>query len=191
MRIEEAQREMRRVYLGGSVGGFVCAVLWLTSAGIATWGSRTLAVYVLVLGGAFIFPAMTLVLKLMGRPVAASKENPLNKLAMQVAFTVPLAIPLILAATRNQPEWFYAGFLIVVGAHYLPFVTLYGSPVFYVVGAVMIGAGVAFPLLKPGEFAIGGWFGGVLFVVLGVWLAVTHAGEAAKLGAGAAPTHSP
>jgi hypothetical protein len=189
MRIEEAQREMRRIYLGGSVGAFVCAILWLGSAAIATWGSRTLAVYVLMLGGAFIFPAMTLVLKLMGRPAFASKDNPLNKLAMQVAFTVPLSIPLILAASRNQPEWFYAGFLIVVGAHYLPFVTLYGQPLFYAVAAVMIGAGVALPLLQPGVFAVGGWFAGILFAVLGVWLAVSHAGEAAKLAA--VPTHSP
>jgi uncharacterized protein DUF7010 len=192
MRIEEAQSEMRRVYLGGSVGAFVCAVLWLASAAIATWGSGTLAVYVLMLGGAFIFPAMTLVLKLMGRPTLASKENPLNKLAMQVAFTVPLSIPLILAATKNQSEWFYAGFLIVVGAHYLPFVTLYGMQLFYGVAAVMIGAGVALPILQPGVFAIGGWFGGAMFVVLGVWLTVAHAAEAARLaGPGAAPTHSP
>ncbi len=29
MRIEDAQREMRDVHLGGSVGGFVSGALWL------------------------------------------------------------------------------------------------------------------------------------------------------------------
>ena len=188
MRIDEAQREMRQVYLGGSVGAFVVAVLWLASAALGSMGMRAQAIYLLIFGGMFIFPLMTLVLRLMGRRASASRENPLNLLAMQVAFTVPLSIPLILAATRGNPEWFFAGFLIVVGAHYLPFVTLYGQPAFYGVAAALLGAGVALPILRPGDFAVGGWVGGVVFVVTGVYLAVNHVGESAREARNA---HSP
>ena len=59
---------------------------------------RTTAILALVLGGVFIFPLTTLVLRLSGRPASLRRENPLGFLAMQVAFTIPLAIPLILAA---------------------------------------------------------------------------------------------
>ncbi len=180
MRIDEAQREMRRIYLGGSVGGLVSGALWLASAAAATMGNRNLAVWTLILGGMGIFPATMLVLTLMGRKAVTRGENPLNALAMQAAFTIPLAIPLILVAMRGRPEWFYAGFLIIVGAHYLPFVTLYGQPLFYGAALVMVGAGFALPALAPGNFAIGGWVGGGILVLLGIALGVLHAVEQAR-----------
>jgi hypothetical protein len=177
VRIDEAQREMRRTYLCAFPGAFVTTVLWAASAAFATWGSRTGAVMTLIAGGMFIFPATLLVLRLLGRPAFTRRENPLNALAMQVAFTVPLSIPLILAATRHRPEWFYAGFLIVVGAHYLPFMTLYGHRAFLFPAVAMLGAGFALPVLRPGDFAIGGWAGTAILLVTGVVLVAANANE--------------
>lgn len=188
MRIDEAQREMRQTYLCAYPGAFVTTVLWAVSAAFATWGSRTTAVMTLIVGGMFIFPATLLVLKLMGRPALTRKENPLNALAMQVAFTVPLSIPLILAATQHRSEWFYAGFLIVVGAHYLPFLTLYGHRAFLFPAVAMLGAGFVLPVLRPGDFAIGGWAGTAILLVTGIILVAAHAAESAKP---ARATHSP
>ena len=175
MRLEDAQREMREAYRDGSLGGWVSGSIWLLSAAMGTWGSRTQAVWILIIGGMFIFPLSVLALKLVGARASLSKENPLGALAMQVAFTVPLAIPLILAATQGKPEWFYAGFLIVVGAHYLPFVTLYGQPLFWGAGFVMVAAGVWLPMLAPGEFALGGWVGGGMLIALGIVLGILNA----------------
>ena len=188
MRLEEAQREVREVYLGGWVGAFASAAVWLSSAALATWSTRTNGALAIILGGMLIFPLTMLALRVMGRRATLRRENKLGLLAMQVAFTVPLSIPLILAATQGKPEWFYAGFLIVVGAHYLPFVTLYGQPAFYPVAGVMVGTGFALPSLRPGEFAFGGWVGGALFVLLGFVLAVLHARESRR---GVTPAHSP
>jgi hypothetical protein len=178
MTIREAQEEMRAVYVGGSVGTFISSALWLASAALATWGSRTTAMLALALGGVFLFPVTVLLLRVLGRPTGVRKENPLAFLAMQVAFTIPLAIPLILAATAYRPEWFYAGFLIVVGAHYLPFVTLYGQPIFAAAGGLMVTAGILLPRLRPGEFATGAWLGGVLLAALGVVLLAAHTARA-------------
>ena len=175
MTIREAQEECREVFLGGSVGQLVSCAIWFASAALATWGSRTTAILALVLGGVFIFPLTTLVLRLSGRPASLRRENPLGFLAMQVAFTIPLAIPLILAATAYKAEWFYAGCLIVVGAHYLPFVTLYGQPIFAVAGVLMAAAGILLPRYRPGEFATGGWLGGAMLAALGIVLWAAHA----------------
>ena len=188
MRIDEAQREMRRTYLCAFPGAFVTAALWAASAALGTWGSRTQAVYFLIVGGMFIFPVTMLVLKLAGRSPVTRKENPLNALAMQVAFTVPLSIPLILAATRGNPEWFYAGFLIVVGAHYLPFLTLYGTPIFLLPAVTMLAAGFVLPVLKPGDFVIGGWVGTGILVLCGIVFAMAHAAGQAR---DARVAHSP
>jgi hypothetical protein len=178
MTIQEAQEEVRAVYLGGSVGQLVSGAIWLASAALATAGARQQAILTLLGGGVFIFPLTTLVLRLLGGRTSLRRENPLGLLAFQVAMTIPLAIPVILAATAHRPEWFYAGCLIIVGAHYLPFVTLYGLPVFAIGGGLMVGAGFLLPNLKPGEFALGGWVGGILLAVLGVVLAVMHRSSA-------------
>jgi hypothetical protein len=174
MTIREAQEESRAVFLGGSVGQLVSSAIWFASAALATWGSRNTAVLALVVGGVFIFPLTTLVLRALGRPASLSRENPLGFLAMQVAFTIPLAIPLILAATAYKPEWFYAGCLIVVGAHYLPFITLYGQPIFGAAGVLMAAAGILLPRVRPGEFATGGWLGAAMLAVLGIVLGAAH-----------------
>jgi hypothetical protein len=188
MQINEAQREMRTVYWSGSLGPFVSGAIWLVSAALGTWSSRNNAVLALVVGGMFIFPIGLVLLRALGQRASVRRENPLSALAMQSAFTVPLAIPLIIAAARWRPEWFYAGFLIVVGAHYLMFVTLYGQRAYYVIAAAMVGAGFALPFLLPGSFAAGGWIGGAQLVLFGAWLSVLHAREA-RLAA--SPAHSP
>jgi hypothetical protein len=171
MRLDLAQAEMRAAYLGGTVGNAVSALVWFASAALATWVSPRGGMLALVFGGMLIFPLTLLVLRLLGRRTSVSRDNPLPALAIQVAFTVPLAIPLVLAAAGYRAEWFYAGFLIVVGAHYLPFVTLYGRRVFFIAGMLMVGTGIALPVLARGSFALGGWVGGGMLLALATVLA--------------------
>ena len=92
---------------------------------------------VLVVVGAFIFPLTQLVLRAMGRRASLSPGNPLRFLAMQVAFTVPLSLPLVGAATLHHLNWFYPAMMIVVGAHYLPFMFLYGMWQFAILAAAL------------------------------------------------------
>jgi len=51
----------------------------------------------------------------------------MNALAMQVAFVLPLSLPLVFAATAYRQNWFYPAFMIALGSHYLPFIFLYGK----------------------------------------------------------------
>lgn len=180
MRIDEAQREMRQAYLSGSVGQLVSGGIWLLSSALATWVSPTIGIVALIVGGMFIFPLTVLLLTLLRGPLVVSRDNPLNALAVQVAFTVPLAIPLVLAAAHARTGWFYPGFMIVVGAHYLPFITLYGMRQFAVLAAVLVAGGWLLPVLAPEAFALGGWTGGGVLVVAGAWLLATHVGERAR-----------
>lgn len=181
MKLEDTQREMREVYLSGAPGSFVSGALWLVSAALGTWSTHNNAAIALIVGGMFIFPMTMLTLKLLGRRTTASRENPLNALAMQVAFTVPLAIPIIVVAALARPVWFYPGFMIVVGAHYLPFMTLYGMRHFAVPAVALVAGGWLLPALAPGAFALGGWVGGSVLLALGAWLLSVHR---ASLGRG-------
>jgi hypothetical protein len=100
----------------------------------------------LVLGGVFIFPITQLILRMSGRPASLSSENPMGQLAMQVAFTIPANLFVVAGATLYRLNWFYPACMIVLGAHYLPFVFLYGLWQFWVLGALLVGGGVANPL---------------------------------------------
>jgi hypothetical protein len=117
----------------------------------------------LAVGGAFIFPLTQFVLKLMGRPASLPRGHPMNALARQIAFIVPLCLPLIAAAALYRPDWFYPAFMIVVGAHYLPFAYLYGMWQGEGLGALLIGAGLAIGLWVP-IFSLGAWVSVTLFL---------------------------
>jgi len=164
MEINVAQHEVRSVYWGGSVGQAVSGAIWLASAALGTWVGVRYAIIMLVIGGIFIFPLTQLVFKLLGQRTSVSSGNPFNRLAMQIAFIVPLNIPVIGAAALYNLNWFYPAFMLVVGTHYMPFISLYGMWQFGILAAALIGGGVAISLLLPHSFVIGGWVTGVLLV---------------------------
>ncbi len=164
MTIENAQREMRFVYLGGAIGQAVSGVIWLISAALGTFVSRPAGMVSLFLGGCLIFLLTQLVLKLLGRAASTGKENPLNGLATEVAFIVPLCFPVIYAAAGYNINWYYPAFLIVVGAHYLPFMFLYGVRQYAILSGLLIAGGLVLALWLPTTFATGGWFGGIVLI---------------------------
>lgn len=174
MEIRTAQQEVRTVFINGSVGQAVSGLIWLISTALSTWVSVYYGMLALVLGGVAIFPLTQLALKLLGRRATLSRENPFNLLAMQVAFIVPLLIPVIWAASRGNINWFYPAFMVVVGAHYLPFMTLYGMWQYAILAAVLIGGGVAFIMLLPGAFTAGGWLTGAALIVFAIFAWQEH-----------------
>ncbi len=146
---------------------------------LATWGTPRQAIVTLVVGGFFIFPLTQLGLRLLGHRGALSRDNPLQGLAMQVAFTLPLSLPVVGAAALHRMEWFYPAFMVVLGAHYLPFVFLYGMRMFAVLSAVLVSAGLLLAMQGVGGFAGGAWLtGGALlaFAVLGRGLVARESG---------------
>jgi hypothetical protein len=157
MDVKEAQREIRSIYKGGFAGQLVSSVVWFLSAAAATWLSPTIGIYVLVIGGFFIFVLTQLLLRAMGRHTSLSAQNPLNQLAMQIAFTLPFSLPLVAAATLYRFHWFYPAFTIALGTHYLPFMFLYGMWQFGPLAAILVGSGLVIGLYGPEIFSLAGW----------------------------------
>ena len=85
MEIRDAQRDVRTVYLGSFPGLIVSSAIWFASAATGTWSRAGLAMWVLVLGGTFIYPLSTALLRAMGRSPALANDNPFGRLAMQIA----------------------------------------------------------------------------------------------------------
>ena len=170
MRITDAQREGRTIYEGGFCGQLVSGFIWLLSAALATWSTPRSAMVMLVGGGFFIFPLTTLLLHLRGKPAALSPANPFRYLAMQIAFVLPLSMPLVVPAVAYRATLFYPAMMILVGAHYLPFGTLYGMRCFFVLSGILVTSGITLALWFPATFSAGGWLTGavlLLFAVVG------------------------
>ncbi|MGZ9223377.1 MAG: DUF7010 family protein [Anaerolineales bacterium] len=173
MEIKSAQQEMRSAFRRGSVGQMVSGMIWLVSAILGTWVSARYGILALVLSGIFIFPLTQFTLRVMGRSAGLPNGHPLNQLAMQVAFIVPLSLPLIGAASLYNINWFYPAFMLVVGTHYMPFIFLYGMWEFAVLAAVMIGGSMAIALLLPHTFSAGGWFTAIVLLVFALVVQIT------------------
>lgn len=175
MQIQAAQFEMRRHFVGGFFGQLTSGLVWLGAAVLATWGTPRAAITWLVVGGMFIFPVTTLLLKLTRTPRALSPGNALVQLGAQVAFVLPLSMPLLLPVTRYRLEWFFPAMMVLVGAHYLPFVFLYGMRMFAVLCAMLVGAGVGMAMTGAGGFAGGAW---VTAAILFLFAAIGRASAA-------------
>jgi hypothetical protein len=165
MTISDAQFEIRRRFVGGFYGQLVSGLLWLTAAGLAVWRGPRVSIIMLVVGGFFIFPATELLIRAMGERTQVSSANALRSLGMQVAFVLPLSMPLLLPVGLYRLNWFYPAMMILLGAHYLPFVFLYGMRMFAVLAALLIGGGTLIALYFSASFSIGAWYTGTILLV--------------------------
>jgi len=177
MLIADAQRDARTVYLGGFVGQLASSIVWCASAAVATFVDPVTGFWALAIGGAAIFPLTQAILRIAGRPAALAPGNPLGGLAMQIAFTVPITLPVAGAAALHQRGWFYPACLIIVGAHYLPFVFLYGMRTFAGLAATLVAAGFAIGTTAPDRAVLGGWVGGVILFVFAFVLLAAYKKE--------------
>ncbi|RRR69496.1 MAG: hypothetical protein EI684_15485 [Candidatus Viridilinea halotolerans] len=164
MTIDAAQREMRTAFLGGFGGQFVAGLIWLVAAALGSWFAPAYGMATLFFGSMAIFPLTQLVVRLLGRPGAVSPTNGLWALGAQTAFIVPPSFLLVGAATLYQTHWFFPAAMIVVGVHYLPFITLYGMRMFGALAMVLVVAGAGLGLYGPPLFSLGGWVTGAVLL---------------------------
>jgi hypothetical protein len=88
----------------------------------------------------------------------------MNGLGIQVAFTLPLTLLLAIAIAAFHPAWFYPAVMIALGAHYLPFIFMYGMWQFGVLAAALIGSGVAIAMYVPAPVSLGAWLTAALLL---------------------------
>lgn len=66
-------------------------------------------------------------------------------------------------------ELVFPALTVLVGAHYMPFATLYGMRMFLFLAGVLIATGVAVAVYFAETFSLGAWIGGVILFVFG-WI---------------------
>lgn len=169
MNISDAQREVRFRFQGGFYGQLVSGALWLSSGCLAVTVGVKSAIIALVFGGFLIFPATESLVRISGMK-KLTEANTLRYLGMQVAFVLAFSMLLLLPVTQYRTNLFYPAMMILLGAHYIPFVFLYGMRLFAFLAAILIGGGVCIAMFGANTFSAGAWTTGIvllLFALLG------------------------
>ncbi|HKF51648.1 MAG TPA: hypothetical protein VKB26_05010 [Candidatus Acidoferrales bacterium] len=169
MDIQDAQREVRFVYIGGFLGQLLYSIIWLAAAALGTWVSPKASILTAVIAGFFVFPLMQMLLRLAGRPARVSKENSFHYLGMQVAFVLPFSMLLLVPIGQYELNLFFPALIILLGAHYLPFATSYGMRMFLFLAGILMAEGVLVAYFVPRSFSFGAWVAGVTLFVF-AWI---------------------
>ncbi len=142
MTFREAQQDIRRAFVGGGPGVFVSALVWFTAAAVERSQSTSTAFAVLFFGGMLIFPLATVSSRLLFRRKKEAADNPLGMTALESTiamigglFAAWLFLPL-------RPDYVFPLAAIAVGTHYAVFKTVYGDPLFWVLGALITALGL-------------------------------------------------
>ncbi len=158
---EFKRQALKKVFDGQLVSG----ILWLVSASLATWSSPRASITTLVAGGFFIFPLVVLLVRVSGVKERLSADNSLRELGMQVAFVLPASMPLLVPVGLYRLNWFFPAMMILLGAHYLPFVFLYGMRMFAILAILLVAGGILIALYWADSFSAGAWFTGIILLV--------------------------
>jgi hypothetical protein len=148
MNFEEAQADMRRAYYDGATGVLASASAWLAAAIVAWRHTPQAAIFTLLIGGMLIYPASVLLSKALGRSGVHAKTNPLAPLAASGTLWMLLVIPVAYGASLYRLDWFFPAMLLIIGGRYLTFATLYGTALYYALGAALAMAGLLMALAQ-------------------------------------------
>lgn len=173
MQIAAAQHEMATAHVRGAPGVFVSGMVWLVAGWF--WARHGVAdgFYALFLGGILIFPGSLLLSRLVFRAPKASAGNPLERLALESTAFLFAGLLLAFWFVRVAPELVFPAMAVTIGVRYLVFRTIYGNPVYWVLGGTLavIGAGLAMaPVTLPVNLAL---IVGAIEVVLSLVILLT------------------
>ncbi|SDR86830.1 hypothetical protein SAMN05216503_1215 [Polaribacter sp. KT25b] len=142
MTLLEAQKDMRNSYFGGAPGAFVSGFVWLASGITALINTQKISVLVFFFGGMIIHPLGMALCKALKRSGKHKKENPLANLALESTILLFIGLFIAYSILQIQANWFFSIMILIIGARYLIFNSLYGNKIYWIFGAVLILAGV-------------------------------------------------
>jgi len=111
-----------------------------------------------------------------------SRDNSFHSLGMQVAFVLPFSMLLLVPVGHYDLNLFFPALMVLLGAHYFPFATLYGMRMFLFLGGILIAAGVVIAHWFSGTFSVGAWVAGLALFVF-AWI-----GRSIATGEASAPS---
>jgi hypothetical protein len=142
MQIAEAQGDVRRSFVGGGPGVFVSGLIWCAAAIAEAQRGVGFGFAVLFFGGMLIFPLSLLVVRVAFRRAATQGGNGLTAIALESTAAMIAGLLAAYLLLPHAPHLVLPLAALAVGAHYFAFRTLYGDPLFLVLGAIISALGL-------------------------------------------------
>ncbi len=153
MTVRDAQRDLRRAYVGGGPGVGVSACIWFAAAAVERSQGVGPAFVLLFLGGMLIFPVSTMICRFGFRREREAADNPLGAIALESTIAMIGGLFAAWLFLPFQPAYVFPLAAIAVGTHYAAFRSVYGDVRFLVLAALITAAGLTgiFPVVSiPG-----------------------------------------
>lgn len=171
--LDQFQADMRRGYLWGATGIIASGLVWLAAGLVAYVVDPRKAIWTLFIGAGLIVPVSNLIDRALGAPGRHSPGNRLAALAMETTVFMLMCLPLAYGLSLYRIEWFFPAVMMIIGGRYLVFATVYGSRVYWLLGAALgLGAMLAVGMGAPPH--IGAWIGSGIELVFGAVLLATR-----------------
>jgi hypothetical protein len=142
MRVDDAQRDLRRAYVGGGPGVFISGSIWVAAALVEkSWGIGP-AFAMLFFAGMLIFPLSVLACRLLFRRERESADNPLGIVALESTIAMIGGLFAAWLFLPYRPDYVFPLAAIAVGTHYAVFKTVYGDWLFWLLGGLITAVGL-------------------------------------------------
>jgi hypothetical protein len=167
--LTDFQDDMRRGYLWGATGIMTSGLVWLAAGLMAYFDNPRKAIWVLFIGAGFIVPVSNLIDRLLGAPGTHAKGNRLAALALETTVFMLMCLPLAYGLAQYRIEWFFPAVLMVIGGRYITFGTVYGTPVYWLLGAAL-GGGAVLAFVQAAPPHVSAFLGAAIELVFGAVL---------------------
>jgi hypothetical protein len=164
MTLLEAQKDMRTSYYGGAPGAFVSGIVWITAGITSIISTEKISVIIFFFGGMLIYPLGMLFSKVLKRSGKHKKENPLSNLALESTFLLFIGLFIAYSILQIHSNWFFSIMILIIGARYLIFSSVYGMKIYWFFGATLIFTGILGILFSKNFYLIG-IVGGMIEVI--------------------------
>ncbi len=142
MDVSDAQRDLRRAYVGGGPGVIVSGAVWAITAVVQSLYGIGPAFAALFVGGMLIFPLSKLICRFVFRRANEEARNPLGMAALESTVAMIGGLFAAWLFLASKPMLVLPLSAIAVGTHYAVFKTVYGDRLFWVLAAVITAIGV-------------------------------------------------
>lgn len=153
MQITAAQHDMASAHLRGAPGVLVSGLVWLVAGAVWDRYGVSTGFIALLVGGVLIFPLSLLIARLILKAPKGLAGNPLERLALESTFMLFAGMFLAYCFLRVAPELAFPAMAVSIGVRYFVFRTVYGNPIYWVLGGVLAALGgvvaakaVSFPI---------------------------------------------
>ncbi len=181
MNFKESQENMNAAYYGGATGVLASGIIWCSAGLVGIVFSNTASMAALFIGGTLIFPLSVLLSKGLNRSGKHAHNNPLRHLAIEGLGVLFVGLFLAFSVAQFNTNLFYPIMLLIIGARYLTFQTLYGLKVYWFLGGALILAGFLSTILSP-PFVFGAFLGGIIEILFSLIIF-----KQSKVGVSASP----